>query len=331
MKKIISAILVLAMTFALAACGSNGGNEEVEAIHLSLGHSNNTDHHYQVMAESFAKMVEEGTDGAVIVDIYPAEQLGSGVEMLEGVIAGTQDMVIGPDAFLANYDPMWNAIGMPYAIKDWDQVRAIPGSDAAKTLEASAEAQGVKVLGWAANGMRVFSATKEINSPADLAGLKIRCGSAELITAMLTALNCQPTNLSMSDVYNGVQTGICDGQENPTANIIGSSLYEVTPYIAVTHHQYVSEPLVMNLAKFESLTEDQQNVILEAAAKAAADDVEAVAAGEEDDFKFLEENGCTITYPDTAEFAKIWEPVTEDFCNKYGDDFRALVESIKAL
>lgn len=71
---------------------------------------------------------------------------------------------------------------------------------------------------------------------------------------MLTALNANPTTLSMSDTYSGLQTGIVSAQENPTSNIIGSKFYEVQKYLAVTHHQYVSEPLIMNKAKFDSLS-----------------------------------------------------------------------------
>ena len=334
-KKVFAALLALVMVFALTACGggssSGGGGESTEPIHLSLGHTNNTEHHYQVLSETFAKLVEEKTGGQIIIDIYPAEQLGSGQEQMEYVISGTQDLCLNPDAYMANYEPMFNAIGMPYAITSWDQVRKIPGSEPAKVLEGLAEAQGVKIVGWSANGMRVFSTTKEVNSPADLSGLKIRVGSAELINAMITALNAQPTTLSMSDVYNGVQTGICDGQENPTANIMGNKLYEVTPYIAVTHHQYVSEPLYMNLAKFNSLTEEQQQAILETGAEACAADIEAVASGEEADLAKMEELGCTITYPDEAAFEAVFAPVTESFYAKYGDEFKALCEQVKAL
>ncbi|MBQ6622642.1 MAG: TRAP transporter substrate-binding protein [Mogibacterium sp.] len=336
-KKIFAALLAFTMVFAFTACGggsSDGGDggESAEAIHLSLGHTNNTEHHYQQLSENFAQLVSEKTGGSIVIDIYPAEQLGSGQEQMEYVKSGTQDMCLNPDAYMANYDPMFNAIEMPFAITSWDQVRNLPGSEAAKTLEAAAEAQGIKILGWSANGMRVFSTTKEVNSPADLSGLKIRCGSAELINAMITALNAQPTTLSMSDIYNGVQTGICDGQENPTANIMGFKLYEVTPYIAVTHHQYCAEPLYMNLDKFNSLSEEQQQALLEAAAEACAADVEVVASGEEGDLKAMEEEyGCTITYPDQAAFEEVFAPVTQSFYDKYGADFQALCEQIKAL
>lgn len=234
-RSIIALIMALAMILTLVACGnSNGDNNnvgnDVKAIQLSLGHTNNTDHHYQVLAESFKKIVEEKSNGQLIINIFPAEQLGSGSEMLESVKSGTQDMVLDPDAYLANYDPLFNVIAMPYAFTSWDHVLTFADSDVAATLNTAIEKQGMTILGWAANGFRVVTSNNEINSPADFSGLKVRVGSAKLIADMLTALNANPTTLSMSDTYSGLQTGIVSAQENPTSNIIGSKFYEVQKY-----------------------------------------------------------------------------------------------------
>lgn len=93
-RSIIALIMALAMILTLVACGNNNGDNnnggnDVKAIQLSLGHTNNTDHHYQVLAESFKKIVEEKSNGQLIINIFPAEQLGSGSEMLESVKSGT--------------------------------------------------------------------------------------------------------------------------------------------------------------------------------------------------------------------------------------------------
>ena len=199
-RSIIALIMALAMILTLVACGNsngdnNNGDNDVKAIQLSLGHTNNTDHHYQVLAESFKKIVEEKSNGQLIINIFPAEQLGSGSEMLESVKSGTQDMVLDPDAYLANYDPLFNVIAMPYAFTSWDHVLTFADSDVAATLNTAIEKQGMTILGWAANGFRVVTSNNEINSPADFSGLKVRVGSAKLIADMLTALNANPTTL----------------------------------------------------------------------------------------------------------------------------------------
>lgn len=193
-RSIIALIMALAMILTLVACGNSNGDNR-QRFQLSLGHTNNTDHHYQVLAESFKKIVEEKSNGQLIINIFPAEQLGSGSEMLESVKSGTQDMVLDPDAYLANYDPLFNVIAMPYAFTSWDHVLTFADSDVAATLNTAIEKQGMTILGWAANGFRVVTSNNEINSPADFSGLKVRVGSAKLIADMLTALNANPTTL----------------------------------------------------------------------------------------------------------------------------------------
>ena len=312
-RSIIALIMALAMILTLVACGNsngdnNNGGNDVKAIQLSLGHTNNTDHHYQVLAESFKKIVEEKSNGQLIINIFPAEQLGSGSEMLESVKSGTQDMVLDPDAYLANYDPLFNVIAMPYVFTSWDHVLTFADSDVAATLNTAIEKQGMTILGWAANGFRVVTSNN-----AD----------------MLTALNANPTTLSMSDTYSGLQTGIVSAQENPTSNIIGSKFYEVQKYLAVTHHQYVSEPLIMNKAKFDSLSPELQQILLDAAKEVCAADVKTVSESEASDLKFIEEQGVTITYPDLTAFEEALAPVTESYCKQYGDEFTALYNQLK--
>ena len=328
-KQLISLLMVVVLVFSLCACG--GGGDQTEAIHLSLGHSNNTDHHYQTLAESFKKIVEEKTGGQIIIDIYPAEQLGSGPEMLEAVKSGTQDLVLDPDAFLANYDARFNSIAMPYVFSGWDDVKKFPESEAAKALEDVAKEQNMVIMGWASNGFRVFCSNKAIEKPDDFKGLKIRTGSAKLIADILTKLGASATTLSMSDTYSGIQTGIVDGAENSLANIIGSKWYEVQDYVAITYHQYVSEPLIMNKAKLESLTEEQQQILLDAAKEVCAADVEYCASAAEDEIKLVEEQGVTVTYPDMEEFGKALQPITDSYCEEYGAEFTDILNQLKEL
>lgn len=339
-KRIIAFVMAVFMLTALCACGSKpaetsaaapAAEKTADPVHLSLGHTANTSHHYQVLSESFKSIVEEKTNGAVIIDIYPAEQLGSGVEMLESVKTGTQDIVIDPDAYLGNYDTIFNVIGMPYQFSDWNQFKAIIGTEVTDKLEQSAEGLGLKIIGWAANGMRVFTTNNEITSPESFKGLKIRAASTRINQDIVTALGAEPTTLSMSELYNGISTGIVDGQENPTNNIISNKLYEVQKYITVTHHQTVSEPMIMNLAKFNSLTAEQQQIILDAAKEVCAADVDTVAASEEADFELLKEKGCVISYPDLAPFQEIMAPIIETYCSEFGEEFTALYNAVQTI
>ncbi len=337
MKKfrIVSLILAAAMILSLTACGggsatpSGDGTSSGAKVTLSLGHTNNTEHHYQVMSESFKQIVEEKSGGSIEINIFPAEQLGSGAEMLESVKSGTQDMVIDPDAYLANYDSMFYVLGMPYIFSSWDQVKKFPEGEAAKQLEQIAEEQGLKILGWASNGFRVMTTNKEVNTPDDLKGVKMRVGNSKLMSDLLAALGCNPTPLSMGDTYSGIQTGIVDAQENPTSNIVGSKFYEVQDYLAVTHHVYTTEPLIMNKAKFDSLTPEQQQILLDAGKEVCTADVDACAAQEEADLELIAANNTTITYPDSAPFKAAVQSVVDKYAAEYGEAFTALLKQLE--
>lgn len=303
----------------------------VEIVEFSLGHSGSLDHHYQKSAEKFAEIVSEKTNGAIKINIFPADQLGAGPDELESVITGTQDMVITPDAFIANHEPLFNVLGMPYQITTYEQVKSLPGSEVALALEEKAKDSGIVILGWLANGFRLVTTNNPINTPEDMKGLKMRIGSAKLISDLLTTLGANPTPISMSETYTALQTGTVDGQENPTTNILGNKLYEVQDYLAITRHQYVTQPLVMNKAKFDSLSPEFQQILLEAGKEIAEMDVEIVENEEASQLKELEAAGMTITEPDTAAFKTALEPLYADYAAQYGSEWQELINLMAKL
>lgn len=347
MKKLIPgvvAIMLLATTI-LSGCGSsstqqpvksgqsttsNQANDSTKVIELKLGHSGSTTHHYQATAEKFAQIVSQKTNGQIKISIFPADQLGAGPNELESVKVGTQDLVITPDAFLANVDPLFNALGMPYQFSSWDQVKKIPGSNAAKFLEDKLKAKGLVLLGWNANGFRLMTSKKPIVEPQDLKGMKFR-GAAKLITDVLATLGANPTNVAMAETYSALQTGTIDGQENPTTNIISNKLYEVQKYLALTRHQYVTEPLVMNKAKFDSLSPEFQKILLDAGAEVAAQDVQATLDSESKELEQLKQKGMQVTEPDIPVFKAAVQPVYDKYAQANGADWGKLINMIKEI
>ena len=188
--RVVATLLVMILAFAgCSAPGENSdqsseGNASGETYEFTLGHSGSTDHHYQISAEKFAEIISEKTDGAIKINIFPSSQLGAGPDQLESVMIGTQDMVITPDAFLANHDPLFNVMGMPYQITSFDQVKKFPESEIAAALEEKAKENEIVVLGWMANGFRLVTSNAPIESPDDMEGLKMRIGSAKLISTL---------------------------------------------------------------------------------------------------------------------------------------------------
>lgn len=340
-------VLLLATT-VLTGCGSSGsagstGGSSAQpapnqaaalapkkVVEFNLGHSQPTTGHYQATAQKFADIVAQKTNGQIKINIFPANQLGAGPAELEAAKVGTQDMVITPDAFLANVEPLFNTIGMPYQFSSYDQVAKIPGSDAAKFLQDKLQAKGLVILGWNANGFRYDTSNKPIVEPQDLKGMKFR-GAAKLISDVLAQLGALPTNVDMSETYSALQTGMIGGEENSLDNIVSNKLNEVQKYLALTRHQYATEPLVMNKAKFDSLSPEFQKILLDAGAEAATQDFQATKAAEDKQIAQLKSLGMQVTEPDNAAFKAAVQPIYDKYAQANGADWAKLMGMLKDL
>jgi len=332
-KLVIGISMALLVTVGAFAEGKKdaASKEEVKAVKMTLGHSGSPTHHYQVSALKFAEIVAQKTNGKYKINVYPADQLGPGPEELEAVKVGTQDLAIEPDAFLANHEKLFNALGMPYNFTNFDQVKKIPGSEAALFLEEKAKAKGLVILGWMANGFRLTTSNKVISTPDDIKGLKIRIGSAKLIADLITTLGANPTPVAMAETYTALQTKTVDGQENPTTNILSSKLYEVQKHLSLTRHQYVTQPLVMNKAKFDKLPADVQKIFMDAGAEVALMDVQAVQDSEAKQLEDLKTKGMIITQPDAAAFKAALAPLYAKYAQTGGDEWVKLMKMIENI
>lgn len=335
MKKITA--LFLCAVLLIGLCGSWSPAAEAAAtgltkvVHLSLGHVGSMEHHYQQTAEKFAAEVLEKTDGMVVIDIYPSEQLGSAAEMVEGVKTGTQDIALIADSNLASYVPLFNVIPMPGLFSGFDSVRTFTQSDAAAALEESAREQGFEVIGWAANGFRHIVSKTPIESAADIVGVKMRIPNMSFYADEYTLLETTVIPLAATDTYSGISTGIADMCEDSPSNIMSKKFYEILDYVAIVGLNFTIEPMIMNSAKLASLPEEVQEIILEAAKAACAEDIDLTQEQQDEVIEQLTELGMTITYPDLESFRVKVAPMVDTYAEKYGEEFQKLYNDISSL
>ena len=143
---------------------------------------------------------------------------------------------------------------------------------------------------------------KEINSYADMAGVMLRMPGSEAWQNLGRALGAEPTSIAFSELYTALSTGACDGQDNPLPSDISAKFYEVAPYIAITNHVVDSIIPCINGDTWATLTEAQQLAVIDAMAYAKEVNDTLRIESEAEAIAYLEEQGCTITYPDIAEF-----------------------------
>ena len=282
MKKFWSLLLSVAMVASLAACGgsSSGGSTSgdaantgdsanTEAVHFKLSHPSAEGGPYDLMSKKFAELVEEKSGGKYVIDIFAANALGSQEEVLDAVSLGTLDMAVTSDDILAKYAPEWGYVGLPFLFDDVDDVDENLNGELGAYLSGKLEDKGMFVISFFENGFRNITANKEINTPQDLAGLKIRVMTNEPLRAMFTNAGSVVTNVSFSELYQALQLGTCEAEENPFANIRDKKFYEVQSYMCVTMHSHTAEPLVMSKELFDGLSAEDQAMFQEAGLEAS--------------------------------------------------------------
>ena len=282
MKKFWSLLLSVAMVASLAACGGSsssgstsgdaantGDSANTEAVHFKLSHPSAEGGPYDLMSKKFAELVEEKSGGKYVIDIFAANALGSQEEVLDAVSLGTLDMAVTSDDILAKYAPEWGYVGLPFLFDDVDDVDENLNGELGAYLSGKLEDKGMFVISFFENGFRNITANKEINVPQDLAGLKIRVMTNEPLRAMFTNAGAVITNVSFSELYQALQLGTCEAEENPFANIRDKKFYEVQSYMCVTRHSHTAAPLVMSSELFDSLSAEDQAMFHEAGLEAS--------------------------------------------------------------
>lgn len=290
MKRIIALLLTLTMVFALCACGAQKPAEApaaapaaapeakeekaeapapVEAKHFKLSHPSADGGPYDLMSKKFAELVEQKSGGKYVIDVFAANALGTQEEVLDAVSLGTLDFAVTSDDILAKYAPEWGYIGLPFLFDDVDDVDENLNGELGDYLSAQLVDKGIMIISFFENGFRNVTAKKEVLLPEDLDGLKIRVMTNEPLRAMFTNAGAVVTTISFSELYQALQLGTCDAQENPYANIRDKKFNEVQDYLIVTMHSHTAEPLTMSVELFNSLPAEDQAMFKEAGLEAS--------------------------------------------------------------
>ena len=339
-KKLIALMMVAILALSLAACGggssdsAEGGDSNAfaggQTFSIKIGHSDTTGNLIHASLENFKAYVEEQSGGAVTVDIYAAEQLGSNAEMAEMIEMGSLDAMMMPQGQEATLAPKINALGLPFLFSDYESVYKVLDSEIGDELVEDLANHNMIQLAYWENGLRqTTNSKKAINGPDDFKGLKIRTPEDAMTIAIFTALGASPSPLAFSELYLALQQGTFDGQENPIANIHANNFQDVQKYLAMTNHKYECKNMIFSLTSWNKYPEDVQNLLLEAAKKFGDEHRQAIVDSEETQLKELEDAGREVTYPDIEALKAATASVYDDFYaqNDWAEDLVARIQA----
>jgi tripartite ATP-independent transporter DctP family solute receptor len=311
---------ILAIFVALGvffAPGMTWAQAKVEPLTIKFAHAGSLTHPYSVGLNILNPILDKNSGGAIKLQIFCCAQLGSERELAEGTRLGTINMTsVAAEGALPAWVPELQAFGLPFIIRDRNHIYKVLEGAVGKDLEAKLAAQDLIVLGWWELGFRnMTTKNKPIRTPDDLKGLKIRVQEAKVWLGFMRALGALPTPIPFGELYNALQQGVVDGQENPIVTIVSMKFYEVQKQVGLTEHTYTALPVMANKKWWEGLKPEQRNIIA-ASVKTSVPEQRRVVAGQVDEgVNFLKTQGVTIQPVDKAKFME----ATKDVPNLIAD------------
>jgi tripartite ATP-independent transporter DctP family solute receptor len=277
--------------------------------------------------EELIKYLEEAAPGKWTIELYPNSQLGNADEMIESLQIGSLELSGPPSSTVANYVPEFGVWDMPFLFRDEAHVDAVLSGPIGQSFGALTEKANIKFLAWWEVGFRCLANNRRpINTPEDIQGLRLRVMSNEIHQTLFATLGADPVPMSLSDAYVANQNGTIDGQDNPLANLIANSTYEVCKYIAVTNHVYTPLPLVMSLKAWNEMTAEDQKIFSQAVEKATTWQRNTNRTGQRNAATELISKGNIVTYPDL----RLFEAKMQSVYAKY-PQYADTISKIKAV
>ncbi|MFT0858769.1 TRAP transporter substrate-binding protein [Ancylobacter sp. G4_0304] len=272
-------------------------------VTLKLGHLANEDNIWHKAAVKFGEEVAALSDGRVKVQIYPNESLGKEIDLINGMQLGTADMTITGES-LQNWAPKAALLALPYGYRSLEHMDQVASGEIGKQIEAEIiEKASVRPLTYFARGPRNLSANKEIKTPAELNGFKLRVPNVPVFVAAWQAMGANPTPMAFSEVFTSLQNGTINGQENPLALFKSGGFYEVQKVINKTEHVRSWIYLVISERTWNKLSDADKAAVTEAAKRTQAYERQLFLADEAALVADLESKGVKFVDVDQAAFA----------------------------
>jgi tripartite ATP-independent transporter DctP family solute receptor len=311
------------------------GRAQAATLKLKLSSSQANDPKYangRVYYDNLVKNLKAGGLGEQIeVAFFPDNQLGQEIDVINSVKLGVIDLMVSGSSISANLVPLVGTFDLGYLFSSFPQQTKAFDAGAAKPVEAALlKDANIRILGWAYNfGARSVLAKKAVNTPDDLAGLKIRTLPNPIITECLRLMGAAATPLAFGEVYTALQAGVLDGLEHDPPTMLASKFYETAKFYSLTEHNFSPLAVYFSETTFKRIDPKLRDGLLDAATKAAADTRIHGLAVEKEALQVLADKGVSIIHCDKEPFRKRVLPQTDTFLKAHPDS-KPVVDAIRA-
>lgn len=338
MKKVISLLLTLALSFSLVACTSTAPPKEsakdtpkeaskdapkpsAQKVTLKVANNQADTHPWNAAIKELAALAAEYSKGRIEIVNYPNATLGTEPQLLESVKQGSLDMAIVDPTVGTTFCKELELFALPFIFRDYEHWQKVFDGEIGKQYASLIqEKTGLKILGvWGGSTRNVIASKKQVKSISDLQGFKLRLAPSDLKFKVWKAVGTLPVAIAFGETYSALASGLCDGMENEMPSILSAKFYEPAPNFTLTQHEITVRPMFINAKKFNSLDPELQQALQKAmdqmTPKARALEKEV---GQKAEKEMVEKFGIKIVNIDKAPIIEKTRPIFKEFGDNTG-------------
>lgn len=316
--------IVIILAFLISGCNNISKNKTIK-----LGHGLDVSHPVHKAMVRMGEDLEKLSDGKLLLEIYPSQQLGNERQLMELLQIGSLDMTKVSAGVMENFAPKMKVLALPFLFRDREHSFKVLDGPIGQELLADGEKYWLKGLAFYDAGSRSFYTKEPVKEPDDLVGLKIRVLESVTAMDMVRSLGGSPTPISWGELYTSLQQGVVDGAENNPPTFYLSGHYEVCKYYTLDEHTVLPDVLVAGTQLWDRLSAEERKWLKNASDRSVVYQRELWAKAETEALEAVAKAGVQISRPDKKLFSEKAKSVLE----VYNEDevMSKLIKDIQAI
>ena len=320
MKKVL--MLIMSCVAAISFIGCSAANPQSDpnsdvgkrSVRIMIGYENNPGEPIDLACQEWKRLVEEKSNGSMRVDLYPSSQLGSKDNIIDQAVNGDCVITLANGPFFQDRGIQdFGVLFAPYLFEGWEDVEKVVNSEWFDKKAAELEENvGLKILTTWRYGIRHTITRKPVNQVSDLKGKKIRVPNQTILIKVFESLGATPTPMAMSDIYTSLQQETIDGAENPLPVILNGAYQEVAKNLTLDAHTYDMTCWIMGADFYNTLTPEQQQILMECGDEAGAFNSEQIEKADEEALAALIQAGVQVSSLTPEDFQAAGNAFYED-------------------
>jgi len=291
---------------------------------FQLGHVNPAAEQdlYHIPVAKFIELVYDRTNGEIEITEFPNCTIGNDRALLEGMQLGTVDMALVSNAPIGSFAPAFMALDLPFIFPSAECAHQVLDGPTGRAILDTLDPVGIKGLAFTEAGfMQILNNVRPIEKPEDVQGVKFRVMETPVYLGMFKAMGTNAIPMPWDEVYTAIQQGVMDGLTIPIGSIYNCGYGEIVKYLSLTKNNYNAPSLQVSHIVWDTLSEEEQQILLDSALDAANYGRERIKEIEADLLIKLEEQGMEITTEiNKRPFQEAVRPLYEDFRDQIGSD-----------